>query len=98
MVGRYRPGADLHKTKLDMLKWLNRVGLLMIFISSFMIIVPFLQIELCQSQVPELDSQGVGYRHCFYLSSRLSIVLLLFGNVLVVVSYVLRKLLKRGVT
>lgn len=43
-------------------------------------------------KVSDIDSSGVGYSHCSYVSSRLEIYTLLMGNVLVVLSYIIEKI------
>lgn len=77
-----------------MLKWLYRVGMLIIILSSIMIIIPFAQWEICRSAVQELDPHGVGYRHCSYFIGRIEVALLLLGNVLVLTSYLLKMTIK----
>lgn len=71
--------------------WIVRLGLLLVFLSSGMIIVPFFQWQLCQSNA-QIDPQGVGFTHCMYYRGNIEIVLLLVGNILTILGFVLRKL------
>ena len=97
LVSRHRWDCltERRNEPLNMLKWSYTTGMLIIFISSFMIVVPFSQWEIGLPRVPKLDSHGIGYWHYSYHSSRLAIALLFLGNVLVVISYAMNKLLNR---
>lgn len=77
-----------------MLTWIRRFGMLIVFLVSAMIIVPFTQWRLCQSSLIELDHQGVGFTNCSYFRSGIEVLLLLIGNILVVAGYVIERLRK----
>ena len=75
-----------------MLIWIKRVGLLIIFLSSAMIITSYAQWYICQSKPIVVDQAGVGFKHCSYFRSGIEVILLLTGNIFVIASIILAKL------
>jgi len=73
--------------------WVRRVGLMIMIVSSVVIGLPIVQYEVCGLNLG-LKHDVVSVKHCSYVISHTAILVLVFGNILFVVAYLMQRIRK----